>query len=72
MWATAAGTRPKRSGWKVTSGHWARRESGLLAELAVHGDGRPEAAVTAMDGLLKLADPPTAVCCYNDMTAMER
>jgi DNA-binding LacI/PurR family transcriptional regulator len=23
-----------------------------------------------MEGLLKLADPPTAVCCYNDMTAM--
>jgi DNA-binding LacI/PurR family transcriptional regulator len=43
---------------------------GFAAELAVHGDGRPEAAVTAMDGLLKLADPPTAVCCYNDMTAM--
>ena len=23
-----------------------------------------------MDGLLKLANPPTAVCCYNDMTAL--
>ena len=42
----------------------------FAGELAVHGDGRPEAAVTAMDGLLKLPEPPTAVCCYNDMTAM--
>ena len=39
-------------------------------ELAAEGDGRPEAAIEAMDGLLKLSDPPTAVCCYNDMTAM--
>jgi DNA-binding LacI/PurR family transcriptional regulator len=23
-----------------------------------------------MDGLLALANPPTAVCCYNDMTAL--
>ena len=42
----------------------------FVAELAVEGDGRPEAAVAAMNGLLKLADPPTAVCCYNDMTAL--
>jgi len=42
----------------------------FAAELAVHGDGRPEAAVEAVNGLLKLADPPTAVCCYNDMTAL--
>ena len=42
----------------------------FAAELAVEGDGRPEAAVAAMNGLLKLADPPTAVCCYNDMTAL--
>ena len=40
------------------------------AELAVHGDGRPEAAVDAVNGLLILADPPTAICCYNDMTAL--
>ncbi|MGA2753973.1 MAG: LacI family DNA-binding transcriptional regulator [Terracidiphilus sp.] len=39
-------------------------------ELAVHGDGRPEGAVEAMEALLRLADPPTAVCCYNDMTAL--
>ena len=40
------------------------------AELAVHGDGRPEGAAEAMEALLKLAEPPTAVCCYNDMTAL--
>jgi DNA-binding LacI/PurR family transcriptional regulator len=47
-------------------------EAGIkfVGELAVEGDGRPEAAIAAVDGLLKLADPPTAVCCYNDMTAL--
>jgi DNA-binding LacI/PurR family transcriptional regulator len=39
-------------------------------ELAVRGDGKPEAAMRAMDQLLALSDPPTAVCCYNDMTAL--
>jgi DNA-binding LacI/PurR family transcriptional regulator len=47
-------------------------EAGIefASELAVHGDGRPEGAVAAVDGLLRLADPPTAICCYNDMTAL--
>jgi DNA-binding LacI/PurR family transcriptional regulator len=47
-------------------------EAGIAfaSELAVHGDGRPEGAVAAVNGLLRLADPPTAVCCYNDMTAL--
>lgn len=47
-------------------------EAGIkfAGELAVEGDGRPEAAIAAVDGLLRLADPPTAVCCYNDMTAL--
>jgi DNA-binding LacI/PurR family transcriptional regulator len=40
------------------------------AGLAVYGDGRAEGAAEAMEALLKLAKPPTAVCCYNDMTAM--
>jgi DNA-binding LacI/PurR family transcriptional regulator len=39
-------------------------------ELVVHGDGKPEAAVRAMDKLLELRHPPTAVCCYNDMSAL--
>jgi DNA-binding LacI/PurR family transcriptional regulator len=39
-------------------------------ELAVRGDGRPEAAVEAVRSLLALERPPTAICCYNDMTAL--
>lgn len=39
-------------------------------ELAAMGDGKPEAAEQAMDQLLSLSDPPTAVCCYNDMSAL--
>ena len=42
----------------------------VLPELVVRGDGKPEAAMHAMDELLALSHPPTAVCCYNDMTAL--
>ncbi len=42
----------------------------FVRELAVRGDGRPEAAELAMNELLALADMPTAVCCYNDMSAL--
>ncbi|HEV2486777.1 MAG TPA: LacI family DNA-binding transcriptional regulator [Terracidiphilus sp.] len=42
----------------------------FLPELAVRGDGKPEAAMRAMDELLTLNNPPTAVCCYNDMSAL--
>jgi DNA-binding LacI/PurR family transcriptional regulator len=42
----------------------------VLPELVVHGDGKPEEAVSAMDKLLTLPEPPTAVCCYNDMSAL--
>jgi DNA-binding LacI/PurR family transcriptional regulator len=47
-------------------------EAGIefASELVVLGDGRPEGALAAVDGLMKIADPPTAVCCYNDMTAL--
>jgi DNA-binding LacI/PurR family transcriptional regulator len=38
--------------------------------LVVHGDGRPEAAIEAVNGLLALNCPPTAIFCYNDMTAL--
>lgn len=38
--------------------------------LIVRGDGKPEEAMRAMEKLLALSDPPTAVCCYNDMTAL--
>jgi DNA-binding LacI/PurR family transcriptional regulator len=42
----------------------------FLSEMAVRGDGKPEEAMRAMEKLLALADPPTAVCCYNDMSAL--
>lgn len=42
----------------------------LLPELVVRGDGKMEAAMHAMDGLLALKNPLTAACCYNDMTAL--
>ncbi len=50
----------------------ALHEAGIddVPELVVHGDGKPEAAMEAIEKLLALADPPTAVCCYNDMTAL--
>jgi DNA-binding LacI/PurR family transcriptional regulator len=42
----------------------------FVPELVVRGDGRPEEAMRAMEELLALSDPPTAVCCYNDMSAL--
>jgi DNA-binding LacI/PurR family transcriptional regulator len=39
-------------------------------ELAVQGDGKAERGRTAMASLLELRSPPTAVFCYNDMTAI--
>ncbi|MGO8758535.1 MAG: LacI family DNA-binding transcriptional regulator [Terracidiphilus sp.] len=39
-------------------------------EIAVEGDGLPEEAVIVMKRLLALPEPPTAVCCYNDLTAL--
>ncbi|MGA3162208.1 MAG: LacI family DNA-binding transcriptional regulator [Terracidiphilus sp.] len=39
-------------------------------ELVAPGDGKPEGGLRAMDQLLAMAHPPTAVCCYNDMTAL--
>jgi DNA-binding LacI/PurR family transcriptional regulator len=39
-------------------------------EYVVHGDGRPEGGVAALETLLRLPSPPTAVFCYNDMTAL--
>jgi DNA-binding LacI/PurR family transcriptional regulator len=42
----------------------------FLPELVVHGDGRPEGGSAALETLLGLADPPTAIFCYNDLTAL--
>lgn len=41
-----------------------------LPELIVHGDGKPEGGRRAMEKLLALPQPPTAVFCYNDMSAL--
>lgn len=50
----------------------ALRAAGLPVDgtLVVRGDGKPEAARTAMARLLALPNPPTAVFCYNDMSAL--
>jgi DNA-binding LacI/PurR family transcriptional regulator len=47
-------------------------ESGLRfeSELITHGDGGPESGKLAMEQLLALVKPPTAVFCYNDMEAI--
>ncbi|MEK7409570.1 MAG: LacI family DNA-binding transcriptional regulator [Acidobacteriota bacterium] len=42
----------------------------FLPELIAHGDGRPEGAERATQKLLALPEPPTAVFCYNDMSAL--
>jgi DNA-binding LacI/PurR family transcriptional regulator len=42
----------------------------FASELAVEGDSRPQGASEAMEVLLRLKHPPTAVCCYNDITAL--
>jgi DNA-binding LacI/PurR family transcriptional regulator len=39
-------------------------------ELVVHGDGKAEGGMEAMEKLLALSEPPTAVFCYNDMSAL--
>lgn len=42
----------------------------FLPELVAHGDGRPEGGYLAMQRLLALPEPPSAVFCYNDMSAL--
>jgi DNA-binding LacI/PurR family transcriptional regulator len=39
-------------------------------EFIVLGDGKPEGGMKAMAQLLALAERPTAVFCYNDMSAL--
>ncbi len=57
----------RRAGYKAAL---ARAGIGFAPELAVEGDGRPDAEMEAVHALLRLNTPPTAVCCYNDMTAL--
>jgi DNA-binding LacI/PurR family transcriptional regulator len=47
-------------------------EAGLpfCPELMVHGDGKPEGGRRGMAQLLATEERPTAVFCYNDMTAL--
>jgi DNA-binding LacI/PurR family transcriptional regulator len=49
----------------------ALREAGLRPRrnLVAFGDGKPEGGLEAMGKLLELPEPPTAVFCYNDMSA---
>ncbi len=39
-------------------------------QLVVHGDGKPEGAAAAARELLALREPPAAILCYNDMSAL--
>ncbi len=41
-----------------------------LTELIAHGDGKPEGGKNAMEQLLSLKEIPTAIFCYNDLTAV--
>jgi DNA-binding LacI/PurR family transcriptional regulator len=47
-------------------------EAGMdfVPELVVHGDGKPEGGQQATAQLLALPERPTAVFCYNDLSAM--
>ncbi len=42
----------------------------LNRKFVTQGDGKPEAAKSAMARLLALPQPPTAVFCYNDLSAL--
>lgn len=42
----------------------------FVSELIVQGNGKAEGGMEAMSKLLSLAKPPTAVFCYNDMSAI--
>ena len=39
-------------------------------QLTVHGDGKPEGSEAALAQLLDLPQPPTAIFCYNDLSAV--
>jgi DNA-binding LacI/PurR family transcriptional regulator len=42
----------------------------VRSELMVQGNGKIEGGIAAMESLLALLETPTAVVCYNDMTAI--
>ena len=57
---------------RLTGYHQALIEAGIPPELdlVVPGTGRTEAGEQALRTLVALAEPPTAVFCYNDVTAI--
>lgn len=65
--STTRQTLPRRNGYER-----ALREAKIKIDpaLIVAGDSEPEGGAAAMERLLALADPPTAVFAYNDMTAI--
>jgi DNA-binding LacI/PurR family transcriptional regulator len=42
----------------------------FLPELVVHGNGNADGGIRAMNALLALNEKPTAVFCYNDLSAL--
>ena len=42
----------------------------IVEEFIVRGDGKPDGAAHAAQQLLALPEPPTAIFCYNDMSAL--
>ncbi len=46
------------------------RRVAIRPELVVRGDGKPAEGELTANQLFRLRDPPTAIFCYNDMTAL--
>lgn len=66
-----------RSGCESNTARQAGYRQGLTAhelpyapELVRVGDAQPESGLLAMEQLLSLPEPPTAVFCYDDLTAL--
>src|SRR5262245_2451390 len=47
-----------------------RADLPFLPELVVHGNGNTDGGIRAMNTLLALKESPTAVFCYNDLSAL--
>jgi DNA-binding LacI/PurR family transcriptional regulator len=65
----ASVTSPIRSALQDIGSRWSAQGLPFAPELVVHGDGKCEGAAAGVEALLSLPRPPTAVVCYNDMTA---
>ncbi len=42
----------------------------ISGDFVINGDGKPHGAIRPASDLLSRGDPPTAIVCYNDMTAL--